>query len=37
VRVLKMQKSEDLRREKNLVRVWMLFALLAFVIGALRL
>jgi len=36
VRVLKMQRSEDLRREKNLVRVWMLFALLAFVIGALR-
>ena len=36
VRVLKMQKSEDLRKEKNLVRVWMLFALLAFVIGALK-
>ncbi|HYA22443.1 MAG TPA: geranylgeranylglycerol-phosphate geranylgeranyltransferase [Thermoproteota archaeon] len=36
VRVLRMQKSEELRKEKNLVRVWMLFALLAFVIGALR-
>jgi geranylgeranylglycerol-phosphate geranylgeranyltransferase len=36
VRVLKMQRSEDLRKEKNLVRLWMLFALLAFVIGALR-
>jgi len=36
VRVLRMQKSEELRKEKNLVRVWMLFALVAFVIGALR-
>jgi geranylgeranylglycerol-phosphate geranylgeranyltransferase len=35
-RLLRMDDPKSLRREKNLVRVWMLFALIAFVIGALR-
>jgi len=35
-RVLKMDDPKALRKEKNLVRVWMLFALVAFVIGALK-
>jgi len=36
VRILRMDDASALRREKNLVRVWMLLAMLAFVIGALR-
>jgi len=36
IRVLRMHDADALRKEKNLVRVWMLLAMIAFVIGALR-